>query len=861
MTGTPPASRPRLPAPTGLARAALRSQPASFVGTLVALAMASMIISACGFLAETGVRAHPTPHRYASAPVVVTADQRAHLVTGSGEDRTDAAERVPERARLDVARLSRRAEAVPAVARVVPDVRLTVSARHGDTPFAGQGWGSAPLTGTTLERGTAPRSARELALDSAAADDLGARPGDTVTLTTPDGDRAFRLTGTTASARPSATPAAWFTDARARQLAGHPERADALVVRTRSGARPEPTAEALRTALRGTGARVLTGDDRGAAEGSDIAYAQETLTALGFSFGGIAALTAVFTASGAVTLAVAQRRREFALLRAIGATPRRIRRAVATEALCVAPLAGLLGTLPGLGLARWWFGALRDRGALPDGMELLVTGTPVGAAVGTVAVTALLAGHLAARRPSRTAPGLALSEAAHERFRPGLVRTVLGLAALAGGVALARAAGGAGGEEAADLAPAVVLLLMTAVALLGQYVAKCCAWLLGLPLRAAGSAAAGLAAANSWAHARRLASALTPVVLAMAFCSTLVFLQTSEDEQTARQQRAGLTADHLVRPPAAAAEAGAGLPRTAAHRAAALPGVSAAVGVRRAQVLVAVRSDGTSLRTAEAQGVTGTGRALREVQDPGVAAGSLDGLRPGTVAVDRLLADGARAGVGDRLDLRLPDGTRTRPRVIAVYTRGTGLPAVTLPRSALDGHTASAYDSEVLVRTEPGLGPDAAARTARALGRLGDVQDKAARARAADRDRAVNRWGNGVMAAVLAGFAAVAAANTLVMTVAERRRELGMLHRIGATRGQVLRMVRWEALLVAVSGVGLGTALALATLTPMVHGLFGAAPTIPPGLYAAFAGAVVALALLATELPARQALRAHRPRR
>ncbi|WP_308698480.1 hypothetical protein [Streptomyces cacaoi] len=66
---------------------------------------------------------------------------------------------------------------------------------------------------------------------------------------------------------------------------------------------------------------MLTGDDRGAAEGSDIAYAQETLTALGFSFGGIAALTAVFTASGAVTLAVAQRRREFALLRAI-APPR-----------------------------------------------------------------------------------------------------------------------------------------------------------------------------------------------------------------------------------------------------------------------------------------------------------------------------------------------------------------------------------------------------------------------------------------------------------------------------------------------------------------------------------------------------------
>lgn len=312
-------------------------------------------------------------------------------------------------------------------------------------------------------------------------------------------------------------------------------------------------------------------------------------------------MTAVFTASGTVALSVSQRRREFALLRAIGATPRQIRRTVATEAMFVAPLAGALGCLPGMGLASWWFGELRARGAIPSGLDLQITATPVWTALGTVVGTALLAGYLAARRPSKIKPGQALSEAARERFRPGIIRTLFGLGALGGGIAMAQLAATEGGEDAANLALGVVMLLMTAVALLGQYVAKACAWLFGLPLRA-GTAASEMAAANSWAHARRLASAITPVVLAMAFCSTLIFLQTSQDHETAAQQRAGIRADHIVTGPA-----GTGLPRTAAARAALAPGVEAAAGLLRTEVLVEVRSDGTYLQAAAAQGVSGEG--------------------------------------------------------------------------------------------------------------------------------------------------------------------------------------------------------------------------------------------------------------
>ncbi|MDJ1138251.1 ABC transporter permease [Streptomyces iconiensis] len=840
--------------PNGLARAAVRFKPVSFAGTFVALAMAAMIISACGFLAETGLRASVPPERYAGAPVVVTADQRSHFVTGTGDDRSDEGAPVPERARLDAAKTARTAAAVPGVTRAVPDTTFTLTARAGNTRLTGHGWGSHAFTGTGLDSGAPPRTGRDVVLAASTARVLHARAGATVTLTTAQGDRDFRVTGLARATGDGV----WFTDPRAQALAGHPGKADALAVLTARGADPGTVADRLRTALKNQDARVHTGTARGAAENSGIAYAKEALTALGFSFGGVATMTAVFTAAGTVALSVSQRRREFALLRAIGAAPRQIRRSVATEALFVAPLAGALGCLPGVALARWWFGELRSRGAVPANLGLQLSFIPVYVALGAVIVTALLAGYAAARRPAKIKPGLALSEASRERFRPGIIRTVLGLGALGGGIAMGRLAASAGGEDAANLALGVVMLLMTAVGLLGQYLAKACAWLLGLPLRA-GTAPAQLAAANSWAHARRLASALTPVVLAMAFCSTLIFLQTSQTREAAAQQRDGISADHIL---TGAAGTDTGLPHTAAARAAATPGVAAAVGVQRTNVLVEIHADGALLQSYEAQGVSGGGRALTAVQDLGLREGSLDGtaaeghrsagLREGTVAVDRLVAKGARAAVGDRIRIRLPDGTKAAPRVAAVYSRGTGLPAVTLPRTALTGHVTSAYDSEVLVRETKGA--DSGAVT-RALQGIGAVADKAAYAQAADRDREVNAWGNRTMALVLAGFAAVAAANTLVMTVAERRTELGTLRLIGSTRRQVLRMIHWEAAVIALSGIALGTAIALVTLTPMTQGLFETTPHIPPLLYAAFALSILTLTLLSTTAPARAALR------
>lgn len=814
--------------PNGLARAAIRFKPAAFVGTFVALMMAATIVSACGILLESGARASVPPDRYAGAPVVAAADQRARFVTGSGESRSESNTPLPDRARIDDS-LVAKAGSVPGARTAVPDVTFPV--QSGGRSVTAHGWGATAFTGEKLTAGRAPRPG-EVVLAAP-----GASVGERTTLTTPDGERTFRVSGTVKAQQ--GEPTAWFTDSDAVRLSGHPHRIDAVAVLPKDGVTADTLKSQVAHAIGGK-ADVHTGDDRSEAEGSELAYAQEMLTGLGGSFGGIATLVAMFTAAGTVALSVGQRAREYALLRAIGTTPRQIRRTIATEALLVAPLAGAVGVLPGIALASWWFGQLKDRGAVPRALDLSISFIPLVSAVGIAVVTALVSGYMAARRPSRIRPGQALTESSVERLRPGWIRTPLGIAAAVGGCVLAGVASSLTGDDAANVALGIVMLFMLAVALLGPLVARACAALFGLPLRGAGPSAS-LAAANSRTNARRLASAITPIVLAMAFSSTLVFMHTSEDRVAADQQREGITADHIV------SAAGAGATPAAVAKAGQAPGVTSAVGLLKTSVLVPVGSGGDRwLETASAQGVTGSSRDLAKVQDLDVRTGTMASLGKGEIAVDAKLADSAHVKTGERLALRMPDGTKASPKVVATYGRGMGLSQVTLAASDLSPHVTSPFSSEIWTKGEG----------AEALTALGTLQDRDGYATAQSTDRKMNAWANTVMAAVLGGFAAIAAANTLVMTVLDRRRELGTLRLIGSTRRQVMVMLRWEALLVAGAGTVIGSAIAMATLVPMMNGLTGESPYIPPLLYGSFVAAALALGLAATALPARAAMKA-----
>jgi putative ABC transport system permease protein len=160
------------------------------------------------------------------------------------------------------------------------------------------------------------------------------------------------------------------------------------------------------------------------------------------------------------------------------------------------------------------------------------------------------------------------------------------------------------------------------------------------------------------------------------------------------------------------------------------------------------------------------------------------------------------------------------------------------------------------VHDAPGADRAAVRRELSRLGVAGlTVTDRDGYRAQADKELELNAWANTVMAAVLGGFAAVAAANTLVMTVLDRRREIALLRLAGTTRRQVLGMVRREALLVAAAGLLIGGAIAWITLVPIARGLTDASPYVSPLTGLGIVAATLALGLLATDLPARALLR------
>ncbi|MEV4613566.1 FtsX-like permease family protein [Kitasatospora sp. NPDC049258] len=844
----------------GLARASVRFRPASFAGTFIALLLGAAVIMACGTLLQTGITASVPPVRYADTPVVVAADPTVSITVRTGEETDTREQAVPERARVDAALAARIAEQ-PGVAAARPDTAFPIPAGAADQAgtsalpaLTGRGFAALGIAGPAerLAEGRAP-GAGEVVLDADTARAAHLAPGASVALTAPGGTATYRISGlaTTPAAGPQqpAAATAWFADQVADRLGGHPGRVDAIAVQPRTGVAPQALADQVRRAVGGA-ARVLTGDARGTAEQPALTESRTMLIALGGSFGGVATMTAVFVVMSTVALATGQRAREFALLRAIGATPRQIRRTIATEAMLVGPVAGAVGILPGLALAHWWFGELADRGAVPRAVALEVGPVPMLAAVGGCSLAALAAGFLAARRPSRMRPGQALGAAAVEPVRPGPVRTVTGLVFTAGGVTLAVLAANLNGSNAANTALGVVMCFLMAVALLGPWLAGAAARVLGLPLRAGAGAAGSLAADNSRANARRLASAITPIVMVTAFCGTLLFMQSTVSHVAGEQLQAGVTADQVL------GSAGPGLPAATADRAAAVPGVEAAVGVLRTG---AVYRDGGILATANVLGISGDPAKLPRVLDLGVRSGSLAdlGRSADTVALDTGLADALGVKVGDRAPLWLGDGTEARPTVVATYGRGLGFGQVLLPRAAVVQHVTAGYDSQVLIADAPGADRAAVAAALAAVAGPagGTVTDRAGYLARTDKDREIGAWANTVMAGVLGGFAAVTAANTLVMTVLDRRREVALLRLAGTTRRQVRGMMRWEALLVAATGLSIGGVIAWVTLVPITRAITGSAPHVPAGTALPLSAGAVLLCLGATGLPARALLR------
>jgi putative ABC transport system permease protein len=563
-------------------------------------------------------------------------------------------------------------------------------------------------------------------------------------------------------------------------------------------------------------------------------------------FGGIAVFVGAFTIYNTLSITVAQRSRELALMRSLGATRRQVLRSVVAEALLLGSVASAIGVGAGVGLAKLLSGVLASAGLdLPETGTVFAARTVIVSLLVGVVVT-VLAGLGPALRATRVSPVTALREGAE--VPPGRIgRHAAKIAAAVGALALAVLGLGlfAPGIEAegrlALLGPGS-LLLFVAVALVSSRLVPPLASLLGRPAARFGGSAGVLARRNAMRNPGRTAVTAAALMIGIALVAFSAVLGNGLRESTKGAIADAVRADYVL----VGQDGWSQIDPEARQAAAAVPGVEVATGIvqdrgRALGELVSV--DGVHSRAI--------GRVLGE--DSFAALGA-----DAAVITDRF-AEQHDLAPGDRLALTAAGGERLRVRVAAISHpdrfNPLGLGDVTLARSAYDRAFANDRERYAFVNT----GGASAAGLERAVAPFADVKLQTKSEFEADQ----TAWVDQVLAIfyVLLGLAVIVSlfgiVNTLALSVLERTRELGMLRAVGMTRRQVRRMVRHESVVTALIGavLGIGIGLFLAALATSALSDEGLRFAVPFGSLVAFTVVAALAGVLAAIGPARRAAR------
>ncbi|MET9086731.1 FtsX-like permease family protein [Streptomyces sp. NPDC004237] len=813
---------------------------ASLLAVACAVLGGAALITATGVLAESGLRSQLPPGRLGGAAVVVAADQEYHP---SG----DLPIALPERAAVPAA-LTARLAGLPGVTAAVGDLGLPAALTdpHGrllpvadeDPAAAGHGWSSTKLLAAPRVEGRAPAHANEVAVDAS----TGLAVGDRVRVAA--GGRtatAYRVTALVHA--PDA--GVYFTDATAARLHADTGAVDLIGLRTAPGAE-ERVASEVREAVAGTGLKVLTGADRGVAVAPGVGSARSLLVLLSGSLAGIVLLITGFVTAGALGVAIAGQRRDLALMRAVGATPRQIRRLAAAQSTAVTAVALLPGIALGYLLAARFRTLLVHRDVLPTRLPLTLSPLPALAAILLLVATVRVAARCAAWRTSKMPATEAVAESRSEPRTPSRARTATGLLLIAVSLVLSvppllqRTLLGASATSIAGIVAAIGL------ALAGPALVRSAGETVVRRLRPGVSAPTWLAMSNVRAYAQRVTGVISPLAMAVVFVLTYTLAQTTVLAATSEDTRAGTLAGYRLSAPALG-----GLPTDALSEVRRVPGVRAAAPVGTTTVVWPYRMLGdTETESAAALILT---PAARDVLDLGVEEGSVAGLTGATVAVSSEVAGPRDAELGARIKLFLGDGAPVEAKVVAVYGRGLGFGPVVLSHDLAAGHTTSGLDQSVLVRTD-GTATAGRGLTALAAARPGLALSDTAPDAGADTPPEV--WVNLAVIVVLLGYLLLSIANRLVAATAQRRTEIAALRLVGTTPRQILAMMRREAGVIAVAALVSGAALSAVPLALLGQGFLDRPwPAGPAWLAPAAAVTVIVTAYVTIELPTRSALR------
>jgi putative ABC transport system permease protein len=797
----------------------LRYRKGGFLATFIALFFGAVIVMACGGLMETGVRTAVPAQRLAGAPIVVTGDQHYDLPEEDPGDEHGKTDRgtFTEQVSLSPAILTK-ISAMAGVASAVPDVSFP--AYLDGVATSGHGWESAALAPHTLS-GAAP-GAGQVVVDARG----GRHVGDQVDITVRGVAKRYTVSGVGTFAQPVLLVAG----PEAQRLG----RLTSIGVLVKPGTDVEELAARLADALSGQ-ATVLAGEDRGGAEFPEVLKSSELLVTLAGVFGGFAVMVVMMVVASTLGLSIRQRRREIALLRAVGTTPRQIRRMVFFEALVISLLATLAAWVPGPLVGRWLYTQLTGKDVVSPLIEFHQGWIPAVVGAGVALLGSQIAAITAARRAARTRPTEALAEAAVQRKWLTGFRVVLSSLAFAGGIALAiitlTVMAGMGPLAASTAGPAVILWAI-GLTLLAPGATRVVMSVLNRPLRAITGLPGYLALSNARIRRVQLAGAIAPVMLATGFAVAQIYTQTTSVAAAEREYASSLRADAVLQ------STTGGFSPGAITRIQAQPGVTAAsewvtsTGFVDAPYDPKLGDEGMVL-----QGVTASGAsALTAVP---VSAGSLADLSGSTIALPSSHASAMGVGVGDRITMRFGDGQTASTTIVALLETKKSYQVALLPAKLLAPHTTAGAPTQIMVRGTVSAVPDAR------------IADRSVLTEAYADDQQTNAWINYLLAGLIILYTAISVINTLVVETADRRREFGLLRLSGAKRGQVIRMAGVEGTVVAITGVLLGTAISAGTLVPFSLAVSDSPlPSGPLWIYLAVAGAAGALTMFATLVPA-----------
>ncbi|MFM7598786.1 MAG: ABC transporter permease [Actinomycetota bacterium] len=669
-------------------------------------------------------------------------------------------------------------------------------------PARGRSWVDDPaISAVTMVSGRPPAGPAEVALLQSTAETAAVNVGSRVRIDTPAaGVREFTVSGlvTRGLSGGLGGTLAVFDLATAQEVLTEPGTVTSILVTARSGVSKQELADEV-AALTPEASRVETADQSRDEVVQRIQEGFAFFNTFLLAFGVIALFVSTFLIFNTFSMLVAQRSRELALLRAVGASRAQVSFAVLLEAVIVGVLAAVIGLLGGLAvsqLLRWVIAAL---GADLPGAPLRLEPSTIALALGASLVVTVASALLPARRASAIPPVAAMREGAAPSPRSLRRVTITGACLLVAATipaVLALRLAESDGERAAQLTGVAAALALVGVLALTPALARPVLGLLGSAMR--GRIVGRMASANAVRNPRRTAATASALTVGLALMTAVSVLGSSARASVEDVVDTTIGADFVLLGPGFRP-----FTTDVFQSVKDLPGAS---------VVTYVRTIPVSIDDAQSP-VTGVDpRVVTEVLDIPMVTGSVQDLALGAAIVDTELARTLGVAVGDSVSGTFVNGEGTL-RIVGTFEPAGPVRGYITTLPTVDAIGTLTRDTAIYIALQPGVSPetvrqDLASRLA-AYPSI-DIQDQA------DIKRDINGQFDVLFGLVYAllGLSVIVAflgiVNTLSLSVVERTREVGLVRAVGMSRGQVRRMVTLEALLLAALGTLLGLALGIA---------------------------------------------------